>query len=134
MRRRHFIGGSAAFLLIPLAAEWRSRAALAAPAAGAYAFFDERFDRARRIAASWPSTMGPVAVRGDITRWLPALHHAARERALQVHGVTTESFRFCLSILVGEHADSRWQVARLDRDLLQWTLRTTPKLGVQRNI
>jgi hypothetical protein len=132
MRRRRFIGGSFAFLLVPLVTEWRSRAALAAPATGDYAFFDERFDRACRIAASWPATLGPAAVRGDITRWIPVLDRTARERALQVHGVTTESFRFCLSILVSEHADARWQVARLDRNLLQWTVRTTPKPGVQR--
>jgi hypothetical protein len=132
MNRRHFIGGSAAVLLAP--AVLQGRAVTAAAACGDYAFFDERFDQARRIAASWSATVGPAAVQGDITRWIHVLDRASRERALQLRGVTTESFRFCLSILVSEQADVRSRVSRLDRDLYLWTLQTTPKPGVRRYI
>ena len=68
IRRRHFIGGSAASLLAAL--EWPSLSALAASHPhDDYAFFDERFEKARRIAASWPASIGSVAVQSDITPW-----------------------------------------------------------------
>lgn len=71
--------------------------------------------------------MGPVAVQGDITPWSDVLAQAPRERVLQLRGVTTESFRFCAAILVGERADVDLQVSRLDQDLVLWTIRTTPR-------
>lgn len=55
------------------------------------------------------------------------LIRAPRERALLLRGVTTESFRFCAAILVGDHAKTEMHVSRLDQDLVAWTLRTTPK-------
>jgi hypothetical protein len=128
IRRRHFIGGSAASLLVATAFELPCLPAWAASLPqGDYAFFDDRFEAARRIAASWTVSMGPVAVQGDVTPWSDLLDRASRERALQLRGITTESFRFCTTILVGDHASLDLKVSRLDRDLVLWTLRTTPK-------
>jgi hypothetical protein len=134
MKRRHFIRGATASLLVPAALELPCFPALAALCArGDYVFFDERFEKARRIAASWPASNEPVAVQGDITPvWSDGLDRATRGRPLQMRGVTTESFRFCLAVLVDEHADFELQVSRLDRNLFLWTMRTTPKLRAER--
>ena len=133
VKRRHFIGGSAATLLVAAALEWPRLPALATPPSrDDFAFFDERFEQARRIAASWPASIAPVAVQSDITAWSNLLDRAARERTLQLRGITTESFRFCAAILMGDHAEVELQVSRLDRDLVQWTMRTTPKSKVGR--
>jgi len=115
------------------ALEWPSLSALAASHPHEdYAFFDERFEKARRIAASWPAAIGSVAVQSDVTPWRHVLDRAPRERPLQLRGVTTESFRFCAAILVGDHADLELQFSRLDRDLVLWTMRTMPKLKAER--
>lgn len=134
MKRRHFIRGVTASLLLPAALESPSLLALTARSShGDYALFDERFENARRIAASWPGSNEPIAVQGDITSlWSNTLERATRERPLRLRGVTTESFRFCLAILVCEHADLDLQVSRLDRDLFLWAMRTTPKLRAER--
>jgi hypothetical protein len=111
------------------ALEWPSLSALAASHPhDDYAFFDERFEKARRIAASWPASTGSVAVQSDITPWTDPLERASSERPLQLRGVTTESFRFCAAILVGDHAHLDLQSSRLDQDLVLWTMRTTPKI------
>ncbi len=114
-------------------------AALESPALGAlsssddYAFFDERFENARRVAASWLAANSPIAVQADITSlWSGGLDRATRGRRLHMRGVTTESFRFCLGILVGEHADIDLRVSRLDPNLLLWTMHTTPRLTAER--
>jgi hypothetical protein len=128
IKRRQFIGRSAACLLAPAALQWPSLSAFAAtPPRGDYAFFDKRFDKALRIAASWPTSIGPVAVQGDITPWSDELARAPRDRTLLLRGITTESFRFCAAILVSDHAEMDMQVSRLDQDLVEWTMRTTPK-------
>ena len=93
-----------------------------------YAFFDERFEEARRLAASWSGLNPLIEVQGDITPfWSNGPDRTTRERPLKLRGVTTESFQFCLRILVAEHADLDAQVSRLDRNLLLWTMCTTPK-------
>jgi hypothetical protein len=128
MKRRHFIGGSAVVLLAPVAVEWPFQSAPAALHSQAdYTFFDRRFGKARQIAASWPTSPAPIAVLGDITPWSDLLSRAPSERALRLTGLTTESFRFCTAILVGERADFDMRVSRLDQDLILWTMRTTPK-------
>jgi hypothetical protein len=113
--------------------DWVSLPAKAAPLRhGDFAFFDQRFEKARRIAASWPASTGPVAIQGDITPWTDALGHASRERSLQLRGVTTESFRFCAAILVGEHAEMDSRFSRIDQDLVAWTMHSTPRLKAER--
>ena len=130
IKRRHFIARSTACLLAPVALNWPSLTALAAPHPhDDYVFFDERFEKARRLAAAWPVSSRAVAVQGDITPWSDVLGRAPSERLLQLRGVTTESFRFCAAILVGDRAQVDLQVSRIDQDLVLWTMRTTPKLG-----
>jgi hypothetical protein len=133
LKRRHFIRGATASVLLPAALGSPSLLALTAPSShGDYALFDERFENARRIAASWPGSNEPIAVQGDITSlWTHTLERATRERPLHLRGVTTESFRFCLAILVREHATLDLQVARLDPNLFLWTMRTTPTLRAE---
>jgi len=116
------------------ALEWPSLSVLAASDPhDDYVFFDERFEKARRIAASWPASIGSVAVQSDITPWIDALERAPHERPLQLRGVTTESFRFCATILIGDLAHLDLQFSRLDQDLVLWTIRTTPKLKAERH-
>jgi hypothetical protein len=129
MKRRHFIGAATASVLAPVVLESQSFQALAAVSRpDDFAFFDERFEGARRAAASWTAPDRAIAVQGDVTSlWIGRLDRATRERALQLRGVTTESFRFCLGILVSEHARFDLSVSRIDRDLVLWTMRTIPK-------
>lgn len=123
-----------ASVLVPAALLWPGFQAFAAsPAHGDYAFFDDRFEKACRIAAAWPRSARPAAVQGDVTRWREVLDRATRERPLLLRGVTTESFRFCAAILVSDRADLDLQASRLDRHLVLWTMRTSPKLNAERN-
>ncbi len=117
-------------MLLPTAVETPCLGAIAALSPNDdYAFFDERFEKARRVAALWSGSNEAIAVQGDITPfWNNGLDSATLKRTLRLRGITTESFRFCLGILVSEHADSHLHVSRLDRNLLLWTMHTTPKL------
>jgi hypothetical protein len=93
-----------------------------------YAFFDERFAQAQRVVAAWSGANRVIPVLSDITPiWTNELDRTARERPLTLRGATTGSFHFCLRVLVSEHAAIDEQVLRLDRNLLLWTMRTTPK-------
>jgi hypothetical protein len=134
MKRRHFIRAATASVLLPAALESRCLPALAALSPhDDYAFFDERFEQARRVVASWPAANECIPVQSDITSvWSDGLHRATRERALHLRGVTTDSFRFCLGVLVSELADFDLHVSRLDRNLFTWTMRTTPRLKAER--
>ena len=133
MNRRHFVRAASALVLVPAALESTRLVALAALSPrDSYAFFDERFAEARRIGASWGASHEPIAVQGDITPlWSGGLDRATRERALQLQGVTTDAFRFCLGILLSEHADVDLRVSRLDRNLFLWTMRTTPRIRAE---
>jgi hypothetical protein len=133
VNRRHFIGGSAATLLASAALGWPQLSALAA-SRGDYAFFDDRFEMARRIAAAWPAASQSIAVRNDITAWRDLLDHAPRERALLLRGVTTESFRFCAAILLGESAQVEVQTTRVDQNLVLWAMCTTPRMTGLRHV
>ena len=133
MKRRHFIHAATALLILP---------AVPRPSVGAFAsglqnrdcvFFDERFPKARNIAASWADSARLIGVHGDVTPlWSNGLERATREQPLNLLGITTESFHFCLRILLGEHADFDLRLARLDRDLFFWTMCTTPKATAER--
>lgn len=127
LNRRHFIGGSAAAMLASGALGWPQLSARAA-SQGDYTFFDDRFEMARRMAAAWPAADEAIAVQNDITAWRNLLDRAPRERALLLRGVTTESFRFCAEVLLGEVAQVDLQATRLDHDLVVWAMCTTPKL------
>ena len=128
MKRRYFIHVVAASLLFRVATKPRVAGLVAFSQKPDFAFFDERFHQARRIAASWSASNRLIGVQGDITPlWRNGLDRMTRDHPLHLRGVTTESFLFCLRILLGEHADVAVQVSRLDRNLLLWTMRTTAK-------
>jgi hypothetical protein len=64
-------------------------------------------------------------VQGDITPiWTGGLARASLAGPMTLQGVTTESFYFCLKILLGDQARVDAQVSRVDRDLQLWTIRT----------
>ena len=101
-----------------------------APAAAVpdYIFFDDRFARAQRLAASWSVAEKMVAVQGDVTPvWTDAVDHLTRAGRLGLRGVTTDSFRFCLKILLEEHSDLDLEVSRLDQNLFVWAISATLK-------
>jgi hypothetical protein len=128
MKRRHFIQAAMASVLVPasarpciaaLATTWRKRD---------FIFFDERFQKARRLAASWAAANQLIGVHGDITAlWMNDLERMTRRHPVHLRGVTTDSFLFCLRILAGEHASLDVQVSRLDGNLFLWTMDTNPK-------
>ena len=124
MNRRHFI--QAASLLIPGGVTLgRTNAASAAQPAPDRVFFDERFPQARQLASSLVGEARLTPVQADITYvWNAWLSRACRQSPLTLRGVTTESFHFCLNVMVGDHVGVDTQIARVDRDLHLWTLRT----------
>jgi hypothetical protein len=127
MKRRQFICAATASALLPAAKLWGAAAATLS-SQPAYVFFDERFQNARRAAATWGDSSRLIGVQGDITPlWRNGLDRMTRDHPLHLRGVTTESFLFCLRILAGERARLDMQVSRLDRNLLLWTMTTTPK-------
>ena len=128
MKRRHFIHAAMASVLLPAAATPCVAALAPVSHNRHYIFFDERFQDARRITASWSASDHLIAVQGDITAvWSKGLDRATREHLLHLRGMTTESFLFCLRILAGEHANVDVEVSRFDRNLFLWTMCTRPK-------
>jgi hypothetical protein len=147
MKRRHFIQAATASVLFTSALKPCVAAVDVILQSRDYVFFDERFPRARRLAASWaaaswgaPSWAAAssrlIAVQGDITPFLRnGFDRMTCDRhPVRLRGVTTESFHFCLKVLLGEHAHLEAQVSRLEpgepmghRNLLLWTIHTTAK-------
>jgi hypothetical protein len=128
MKRRHFIHAATVSVLLPAAATPHVAALATISQNWDYVFFDERFQKARRVAASWPASDRLIGVQGDITPvWSNGLKRATREDLLHLRGMTTESFFFCLRILAGEYANLDAQVSRFDRNLFLWTMCTIPK-------
>jgi hypothetical protein len=124
MHRRQFVTAVAASALLPAVTTKLCLAALTGPD---YIFFDERFPQALQAIAPWPATSRLIGVHSDITHlWSNGLERMTRQQRLDLRGVTTDSFLFCLRILAGEHAKLNAQGRRLDRNLLQWTLTTQP--------
>jgi len=129
MKRRHFIHAATASVLLPSLLTPGPAVFAGIGRKSHYVFFDERFEPAHRVAASWPASNRPIGVRGDITPfWLSGLDGLARKDPLHLRGVTTDSFQFCLRVLLAEHAHLDVQVSRLDPNLFSWIMRTTPKI------
>jgi len=85
-------------------------------------------ERAREEARTKIELLRSELVQGDITLlWSDGLDRVCTESPLRLRGVATDSFRFCLRILVREHADVDAQVTRLDQNLFVWTMSTLPK-------
>jgi hypothetical protein len=127
MNRRRFIQAATSSLCIPNAVTVAHASASATESPSPdYFFCDERFEKARRLSAELSGCTALTPVQGDITGlWNSCLSRASRRSSLYMRGVTTESFYFCLKIMIGEHGDLDAQVTRLDRDLFLWTMRTT---------
>jgi len=90
-------------------------------------FFDERFGKARSLASRLDPAASPIPVRGDVTEiWSGGLNRLSRERPHLLQGVTTQSFLFCLRILIEPRATARASVWRLDKDLYAWVIETRP--------
>jgi len=126
VKRRHFVQAGTWSLFLPsvvisASADARSSDGLAWD----YFFFDERFPEARRLAAEWFGITQPTPVLSDVTPiWTGELGRASLTSPLALKGVTTESFYFCLKILLGDQARVAAQVKRVDRDLHLWTMHT----------
>ena len=130
MNRRLFIKAAVSSIFLPsgiLTAKARTRDTDTTTAD--YFFFDERFIKARQLAAKLSNSKPLIPVRGDITElWNGQLKRACVESPLVMRGVTTESFYFCLRIMAGSIAGMESQVTRINRDLLLWTIRSNNKL------
>jgi len=126
MHRRRLIQAATSALFIPKAVMVAHASASATKSPGPdYFFCDERFAKARRLAAELSGCTALTPVQGDITElWNSYLGRASRQSSLHMRGVTTESFYFCLKIMIGEHVHLNAQVTRVDRDLFLWTIRT----------
>jgi hypothetical protein len=128
MKRRVFLGVATASALFPAALRQANATLAAGSPKWDYVLFDERFETAHRLAASWRAATLPIAVRSDVTAlWRGELERVAREHPLHLRGVTTESVHFCLRILLSEHTRLDGRVSRLDRNLLLWTMHTSEK-------
>ena len=131
MRRRQFIELTAACLLPSTAlAKWDVSAIAARPD---LLYVDERFPQAQREAATWAPSPARIAVCGDVTPfWSRELARRVGEAPAYIRGVTVASFLFCFRTLAAEHADLVIATSRLDRNLIAWSLASTPKPEGQR--
>lgn len=129
MKRRKLIKTALSLPLIP----YGFSTAIAAlpdetPVTGDIIFYDERFPEARRLAEQWAPADFIMPVRGDVTGiWNDDLKRACRQSPRNLHGVTTESFHFCLEIMLRSHAVVEKHITRIDRDLHRWTIRSYNK-------
>jgi hypothetical protein len=125
MDRRRFIGGVALTLFVPSASAPGRAAVEGRRDEFDYAFFDERFPHARALAHEFAAARITVAVQADITAiWNAGLGAAILARPLTLCGVTTESFFFCLNVMVGEQVSVDARVTRIGSNLRRWTLRS----------
>lgn len=126
LNRRHFIQAALGSLaMVPLAGFCHVDRHTFERAPVDYFFFDDRYGTARLCAEGWPAGTRVVSVGSDVTEvWQSFLSTASRSGPLTLQGVTTESFHFCLKVLMAEGAHVDSQITRLDRDLYQWTIRS----------
>lgn len=130
MNRRDFICTSAGTALLGTLASFNSNAfTILKPDRfiADYHFFDERFLKAVRHVRSTPSRK-TVAVRGDVTQlWMSDFKTHCQQRDLLLTGVTTESFYFCLNIMLQSHVGVETSVKRIDQDLYAWSIQINNK-------
>lgn len=132
MKRRQFIQASASSLLLPVilsTARGDGLTAAAPPRLTSRFFVDHRFETARRHASDRAASLriDAVAVQGDVTSfWVGGMDALAGRQTLELHGMTTESFRFCLEVLLRERSTVTAQVSRLDSNLLHWHMHSSP--------
>ena len=93
-------------------------------------FFDERFAQARllvrQLTASELTGCELAAVQSDVTPIRSVtLERITQSASTLLRGITTESFHFCLTTMLREHARIETEIERMDRDLWLWSTRTT---------
>jgi len=128
--RRSFLLQSSAVLAGGVTA---AHAVAAHPACGAadFLYYDDRFAEAARLVRKLAVDLEPTAVQADITAvWNAGLCAASQISPLTLRGVTTDSFHFCLKVMLEERVGLESHVDRIDRDLRLWLIRTSgPKHG-----
>jgi hypothetical protein len=125
MNRRRFVQAGATSLLMPATVIVARTPASGDRLAWDRFFFDERFAEARRLARQSSGRTMATAVQGDVTPvWAAGLARTSLATPLRLKGVTTESFYFCLTVLLRERCPVDAQSVRHDRDLHLWTIRT----------
>jgi len=126
MNRRRFVQAGVSSLFLPGAVITASAAAPSRDSpAWDHVFFDERFAGAGRLARELSGTTEPTPVQGDITGiWTGGLGRASLTAPMALKGVTTQSFYFCLKIMLADHARVDTHVSRIDQDLYLWSIRT----------
>jgi len=125
MKRRIFIGSSLVPLFLPDLA--LAEHLLGSENAGNL-YFDARFPTARDIAESLVQSGHWQAVQGDITPiWNSTLKSESKNRTVDVAGVTTESFYFCLQHMLQQSHHVTLSATRIDQDLYAWTLNAKNK-------
>ena len=126
MNRRCFVTAAVSFPLVYSVAG--AAKSLATEAAGVnYLFYDERFIDSVPLAARLPTSGMLIPVQGDVTSiWINEVNTACRNSPLILRGVTTESFYFCLEIMLRSEVAVVSQIARVSTDLFFWTIRSDP--------
>jgi hypothetical protein len=121
-------------LLVPAATTVLPAVAIAIPAATveqtsraetpwSHVFFDERFAEAQRLAQRLSGRNAPTPVQGDVTDlWARELEPVSRSSPLSMSGVTTESFYFCLKVLMSDRVPVDARATRIGTDLHFWTM------------
>ena len=131
LRRRQFMAGAISSLTV-LATTTSALAPLRLKKkhnVDAFTFYDARFAEAHLLAQQIHGDEHPLPTYGDVTPvwqdWLGASSH--RSGCLRLQGVTTESFPFCLRVLL-ESQNLRVEptLTRFNRDLHIWTIETLP--------
>jgi hypothetical protein len=93
------------------------------PGAWTQFFYDNRFAGARDLATRLAGPTALTAVGGDVTGlWTSELAQALLAAPIRMGGVTTESFCFCLRVLMSDHVRIDARVDRIGPDLHLWTL------------
>jgi hypothetical protein len=124
MHRRELISASLSAILLP---QGMFAFTAVEPAAGAsFVFFDEHYALAASLAQAAPPYSSKIPVGADVTGvWNSSLKLARRDLPLELLGITTDSFRFCLQRLLQSHCYTSTNVERVSQDLYAWSIITT---------
>jgi len=118
LSRRTFLAGATAAAAGVALPPQTVAAALGRPAD--YVFLDPRFGLARTD-SFLAAPLAPILVNADVTPvWNSLLSHARFNEPLSLRGATTESFYFCLRVLLQEHAQIETGVHRAPGDSYWW--------------
>lgn len=89
-------------------------------------FYDERFAEALDMAKPFAAHRRLTPVTSDVTAlWRSGLDRLSRTSPLDLNGVTTESFYFCLKTLLQSQGGVDARIApAANKDLYVWSIRT----------